>query len=177
MKRFIVLAVAVGLALISVEAQAALVLDLGLQADTFGWVKASQPRGNYGALTWFSNDVINLSYSKVSYCDSENTGDLTKGFDFWFRPFGIDDTTHKGLIIYAPITSTGLLIGSLVDLNLHDCDDPRGNHYGSFMSVEVPHRLMMDGAPQNAFPGSLLLLGSGLVGLGLYRRRRSESGG
>lgn len=180
MKKFIALAAAVAIALISVAAQATTVFNQGLQVDTSSWFDAIQLRGNYGVMTWVSTGTINLTCGNGSYYDVANNGndnsrDVSQDFDFGVAPPGTNGAHPRGLIIHSALNSTGLLIGSMVDLNRNDSDDPGGNHYGWFTLVKVPPGLALDKTPKNIVPGSLLLLGSGLVGLALYRRRRAGS--
>jgi hypothetical protein len=186
MKKFIALATAVAMALISVAAQATTILNQGLRADTSGWFDVVQIRGNYGAVTLGPTGTISLSSDNGSSYDFGNSGntawDLGQGFDFDVAPAGTNGPQHRGFLIHSALTSTGLVIGSVVDLNRHDSDNPYpppigSNHYGWFTLVEVPPGLAIDKTKNNIVPGSLLLLGSGMVGLALYRRRRAGSEG
>jgi hypothetical protein len=180
MKKCIALATVVAMALISVAVQATTLLNQGLQADTSSGFDAIQPRGNFGIMTWVSTGSIDLTCGNGSYCNVANNGhdhsrDVSQGFDFGVASPWTNGAQPRGLIIHSALTSTGLLIGSVVDLNRHDSDYPAGNHYGWFTLVKGPPGLALDQTPKNIVPGSLLLLGSGLVGLALYRRRRAGS--
>jgi hypothetical protein len=180
MKKCIALATFVAMALISVAAQGTTLFNQGLQADTSSGFDAIQLRGNYGVMTWVSTGSISLTWDNGSYYGVANNGnnysrDVSQGFDFGVAAPGTKGAQPHGLIIHSALTSTGLLIGSVVDLNRHASDDPGGNHYGWFTLVNVPPGLALDKTPKNIVPGSLLLLGSGLVGLALYRRRRAGS--
>jgi hypothetical protein len=180
-KKLIVLVTVAALAFFSVAAQATIAFNPGLAANTSGWFEAFQPKGNYRAGTWVSNGTINRASGIGSLYDVVNNGndpnwDLDQGFNFSVTSPETSMAQPRGHIIHSALTSTGLLIGSVVGLDRDDSNYPGGNHYGWFTLVDVPPGLTIDKTPKNVVPGSLLLLGSGLVGLALYRWRRIGSG-
>ncbi|HZE21215.1 MAG TPA: VPLPA-CTERM sorting domain-containing protein, partial [Desulfobaccales bacterium] len=130
---------------------------------------------NYHDATWISNHTINLALSSVNFLNISNGkfSGLDQDSDFGLaaaRPNG----AYRARILQPPLISTSLPGGILLNFNRSDSDDS-GNHHNLLMSMEVPRGLGVHKTVTDIIPASIFLLGSGLVGLALYRRRRAGS--